>query len=233
MTSPPALPYAGGPATNPLRIRRPYPNDGGMTHLVMLFGPSAVGKMTVGRTLSELTGYPLFHNHMSIEPILDIFPFGSPSFGRLTTELRRRVIEEAVVAGLPGLIFTFVWALDDPADRRYVDRLTEPVRVAGGRVDFVELYADQETRLAREGTPLRLEHKRSKRDVGATRQRLIDDDTVHQLNTHGDFCYPDQHFRLDNSRLTPDQAARRIADHLGVLPGSSPEEPPLSPAERA
>jgi hypothetical protein len=75
-------------------------------HLVLIFGPPAVGKMAVGRALSGLTGYPLFHNHMSIEPVLEIFPWGSPSFNRLTSELRRRVIEEAVVAELPGLIFT-------------------------------------------------------------------------------------------------------------------------------
>lgn len=189
-------------------------------HLVMIFGPSAVGKMAVGRELSALTGYPLFHNHMSIEPVLDIFPWGSPSFTRLTRELRRRVIEEAVVAELPGLIFTYVWAFDDPADRDDVDWLTEPVRSDGGRLDFVELYADQATRLAREGTALRMEHKRSKQDVEASRQRLLDDDAEHQLSTSGDFVYPDQHLRLDNSRLTPAQAADRIARHIEIATGS-------------
>ena len=182
-------------------------------HLVMLFGPPAVGKMTVGRELSRLTGYPLFHNHMSIEPVLEVFPFGSPSFNRLTRQLRRGVIEEAVAAGLPGLIFTFVWDLDDPDDRAYVDDLTEPVRDADGRLDFVELFADLDTRLAREGTPLRLEHKRSKRDTVAARQRVLDAE-AHRTSTDGDFCYPDQHFRLDNRRLDPAEAAGRIADRL-------------------
>lgn len=186
----------------------------GRVHLVLVFGPSAVGKMAVGRELSRLTGYPLFHNHMSIEPVLDVFPWGSPSFARLTTELRRRVIEEAVVAELPGLIFTYVWALDDPADRTYVDWLTEPVRSAGGRLDFVELYADQATRLAREGTALRLEHKRSKQDVEASRQRLRQADADYQLSTRGDFIYPDQHLLVDNSHLTPVEAAGRIAQQL-------------------
>ena len=180
----------------------------------MMFGPSAVGKMAVGRELSELTGYPLFHNHMSIEPVLDVFPWGSPSFVRLTHELRRRVIEEALLADLPGLIFTYVWALDDPADREYVDWLTEPVRSAGARLDYVELYADQATRLAREGTPLRIEHKRSKHDVPASRRRLVEADAAHRLSTSGEFPYPDQHTRLDNSQLTPAEAASRIAQHL-------------------
>ena len=67
-------------------------------HLVMLFGPPAVGKMTVGREIARRTGYKLFHNHMSIEPILDIFEWGTPPFNRLTMLIRRRVIEEAVDA---------------------------------------------------------------------------------------------------------------------------------------
>lgn len=185
-------------------------------HLVVIFGPSAVGKMAVGRELSELSGYPLFHNHMSIEPIRDVFPHGSPAFDRRTKEIRRRVIEEAVVADLPGLIFTFVWALDDPGDREYTDELTEPVRAAAGRLDFVELYADQQTRLARNSTPLRLEHKRSKRDLAFSRSLLLADDSTHQLNTDGDFFYPELHHRLDNSDLTPAQAAAWIAAELRI-----------------
>jgi hypothetical protein len=199
--------------SNPL-VGPPAVDHDHPVHLIMLFGPSAVGKMTVGRELSTITGYPLFHNHMSIEPVLDIFPWGSPGFVRLTKQLRRGVVEEAVAAGMPGLVFTYVWALEDPGDREYVDWLTQPVREADGRVDFVELYADQATRLAREGTPLRLEHKRSKRDLDATRQRLLADDVAHQLSTRGDFVYPEQHLRLDNSRLSPTEAAARIAAGL-------------------
>ena len=57
-------------------------------HLVVLFGPPAVGKMTVGHELCRLTGYRLFHNHLTIEPFLGIFEFGSPSFARLSSEFR-------------------------------------------------------------------------------------------------------------------------------------------------
>ena len=58
--------------------------------------------MTVGCGAARLTGYKLFHNHMTIEPFLDIFDWGSPSFEPLRTEVRRRVVEEAVGLGLPA-----------------------------------------------------------------------------------------------------------------------------------
>ncbi|WP_197274782.1 hypothetical protein [Halolactibacillus sp. JCM 19043] len=40
---------------------------------VLIFGDSAVGKMTVGKALMEQTRLRLFHNHMMIEPVLEIF----------------------------------------------------------------------------------------------------------------------------------------------------------------
>lgn len=171
--------------------------------------------MAVGRELATLTGFKLFHNHMSIDPILGIFDWGSPSFGRLVPELRRRVIEEAVISDLAGLIFTLVWNLSDPGDKAYVDRLIEPVLSAGQPVSFVELVADQETRLAREGTQLRLEHKRTKRDVEQARALLRSADQECQLNTvEGEFFYPDRYLLVDNSRLTAGAAAERIVESM-------------------
>jgi len=45
--------------------------------LVMIIGPQAVGKMTVGHELEKITDLKLFHNHMSIEmvsPFLAMVP---------------------------------------------------------------------------------------------------------------------------------------------------------------
>ena len=41
--------------------------------LVFLIGNAAVEKMTVGQELMKITDLRLFHNHMSIEPVLEIF----------------------------------------------------------------------------------------------------------------------------------------------------------------
>lgn len=41
--------------------------------LLFLIGNAAVGKMTVGQDLMKLTGLRLFHNHMTIESVLEIF----------------------------------------------------------------------------------------------------------------------------------------------------------------
>src|SRR5438105_11518667 len=88
--------------------------------LVFIVGPPAVGKMTVGTELAARTGYRLLYNHQTIDLVTQFFPFGSPQGQRLVNEFRRRILEEVAASDLPGLIFTYVWAFDDPANEAEV-----------------------------------------------------------------------------------------------------------------
>src|SRR4029077_13456829 len=92
-------------------------------NFIVIFGPPAVGKMTVGQELARLTGYKLFHNHVTIDLVTDYFEFCTPPFSRLVREFRTRVVQEAAASDLPGLIFTFVWAFDLDSDRQFIDEL--------------------------------------------------------------------------------------------------------------
>jgi hypothetical protein len=194
--------------------------------LVVIFGPPAVGKMTVGEELCAITDYKLFHNHMTIEPVLDIFPFGSPAFDRLVGEFRRRVIEEAADGDIPGLVFTFVWGLELKDDRAVIESYVDIVESRGGRVSFVELWADQPTRLDRNETPLRQDRKRSKRDAVTARRLLLALDDGYVLSTSNTSftiaqAVLDKHryLRIDNSALSATATADAIANHFG-MPGS-------------
>lgn len=43
--------------------------------VLFLIGNAAVGKMTVGQELMKITDLRLFHNHMTIEPVIEIFGY--------------------------------------------------------------------------------------------------------------------------------------------------------------
>jgi len=189
--------------------------------LVILFGPPAVGKMAVGMELERITGLRLFHNHMSIDLALRFFDFGEPAFNRLVAEFRTRIFEEVAASDLPGLVFTFVWALDDPRDRAFIDRVCAIFAARGARVSFVELAASLEERLRRNETALRLAEKRPKRDLEKSRANLLAAEEAYRLNTDGDFFYPERWLRIDNTHLAPDAVARQIADALH-LPRRTP-----------
>lgn len=191
---------------------------------VFVFGPPAVGKMTVGRAICDLTGFKLFHNHLSVEPILEVFEFGSPPFNRLVAEIRRRVIEEALAAELPGLVFTFVWPLDDAGDARLVSSLVDIVDAGGGTVHFVELAADFDVRRHRNATELRREHKRVHRDVELS-ERILHDSETRTLNSPVGGAVPEaaasvldgrSYLRIDNTDLEPEDVARQVVEALGL-----------------
>ena len=184
--------------------------------LVIIFGPPAVGKMTVGMELERLTGMRLFHNHMTVDPVLQFFPFGSPPFKRLIAEFRRRIFEEVAASDLPGLIFTYVWALDDPRDKAHIDGLVEIFEARGSEVCYVELEATQAERLVRNETPLRLAEKKPKRDLANSRAHLLDADQRYQLNTRGSFFYTERHLKIDNTALTPFAVAQHIIRHFAL-----------------
>jgi len=188
--------------------------------LVVIFGPPAVGKMTVGLELQRLTGLRLFHNHMTIDPVLPFFPFGSAAFSRLVAEFRRRIFEEVAASELPGLIFTYVWALNEPRDKTYLDDLTRIFADRGSEIRYVELEASQAERLRRNETPLRLAEKKTKRALEHSRANLLDADQRYQLNSRADFPYPERHLKIDNTDLPPDVVAQRIVEHfrLPLLP---------------
>ena len=193
-------------------------------HLLCITGPPAVGKMTVGRSVCDLTGYRLFHNHVTIEPLLAIFGYGTPSFSRLNSLFRREVIGEAVAADLPGLVFTYAMDFDSAADLEHLRWLVAPALEAGVRIDVVELYAAQDVRLAREGLPDRVEHKPSKRDVGWAREHVVELDSRARFNTvpgaaaaDGGWPWPWMpHLALDNSHDDAAATAERIVDALGL-----------------
>lgn len=183
--------------------------------LVIICGPPAVGKMTVGLELSELTGLPLFHNHVSIEAVLPVFAFGTPEFNRLVRNFRDQVFREVAGSELPGLIFTMMWGFGLESDLRFIERLKTLFEAEGGRVVFAELEADQKTRLARNATALRLSAKPSKRDVEASSARLVAADEKYRLNSDGDFPF-ENHLKIDNTKLSASEVAARIAGHFGL-----------------
>ena len=97
--------------------------------LLLILGPPAVGKMTVGRAIADRSDFRLFHNHHSIEMLLDVFDYGTPPFRTLNSEVRRRVVEEAAASGT-DLVFTFVMGMDEQDEADYLD-LVEQIIASG------------------------------------------------------------------------------------------------------
>lgn len=184
--------------------------------LLFVVGPPAVGKAPVGKAIAERTGLRLFHNHLSIELALRYFDFGTPAFRRIDGSIRRMVLEEVASSELPVLVFTYVWAFDDPADHEAVEAHAEPFRERGGRVLFLELEAPQSVRLRRNVEESRLAEKPSKRNLESSRRSLLSLDERYQLNSGGMFDGRADYLRVENTHRSADSVAEHVVEHFGL-----------------
>ena len=71
--------------------------------LVFILGDTAVGKMTVGQELMKITDLRLFHNHMTIEPVIEIF---GRLEGKVISEMRETIFRHFAASDNYGMIFT-------------------------------------------------------------------------------------------------------------------------------
>lgn len=181
--------------------------------LVFLIGDAAVGKMTVGQELMKQTGLRLFHNHMMIEPVIEIFGAFN---GHVTQQLREVIFHEFAKSDNKGMIFTYLWAFDMQSDWDYVAHVSDIFRQQGAEVYYVELIAPQEVRLQRNETANRLAHKASKRDLEASRARLLRDDANYRcVSLPGEIPF-ENYLRIDNSEISAETAAKMIREHFAL-----------------
>lgn len=182
--------------------------------LLFLIGNSAVGKMTVGQELTKITPFRLFHNHMMIEPVLEVF---GQFRGDIIQKLRHVIFEEFAKTDNYGLVFTFMWAFDMPSDWEYLERVKKIFNLPEEDVYYVELIAPQEVRLQRNCTENRLKNKASKRDIDASNARLIRDDQNYRCESlPGEITFPN-YLRLETADLSAADAAAKIKAHFSFI----------------
>lgn len=179
--------------------------------LVFLIGNGAVGKMTVGQELMKQTGLRLFHNHMTIEPVLEIF--GSFQTDAIM-QLREIIFREFAKGDHYGMIHTVMWAFDHPEDWAYIEHVADIFRAYDADIYCVELVASQEIRLQRNETPNRLEHKPSKRDIAKSRERVIQMDRKYRFESKPGEVPFENYMRIDNSDLEPEMVAAMIRERF-------------------
>jgi chloramphenicol 3-O-phosphotransferase len=178
--------------------------------LLLLYGPPAVGKLTVARELSTLTGFPIFHNHLVVDALLAVFPFGSPEFIKLREKFWLEVLTEAASAHLPGVIFTF--APESTVSESFVGHLVERLEGLGTPVSLVSLNATDQVIEDRVSGESRRQHG-----------KIHQPDRYRELRAAGAFAYPPitPHLEVDTSLLSPAESAARIAAGLGLATSSS------------
>jgi len=171
--------------------------------LVYIYGPPASGKLTIAGRLSELTGMPLFHNHLTTNALRPVFALGSPAFMEANRRMREAVFDVAAGAGI-SLIFTnnSAWAGPDARARfaGAADSYRRIVASHGGRTIFVRLTA-----------PASALEQRLANDSRRAHDKLLDVARLRELLAQLDPSplHPDD-LTIDPAQLSPEESAHVI-----------------------
>ncbi len=104
--------------------------------LLFIYGPAAVGKLTIGRELAKITGFRLFHNHLIVDAVMAVFDFGSEPFIKLREQIWLSVFKEAAEQNV-SLIFTF--SPERTIRTTFIQETLDAVESSGGKVRFIQL----------------------------------------------------------------------------------------------
>ena len=169
---------------------------------MFLYGPPAVGKLTVARAIADRLPFKILHNHVTIDAVTEVLPFGTDTFWRVVRRFRRDLVTAAAEENI-DLIYTYVFA---PGDEQHVAAIVSPYEKAGGAVSFVQLLAPREVLLQRVLAESRKEH--GKPTDPATLEHMLD-----EYDNFTAIAAPDS-LTIDLTATSPREAADQIIDHI-------------------
>lgn len=173
--------------------------------LLIIFGPPAVGKTTVGQIIESKTDYRLFHNHMIMDGVMHIFGVGTRSEDKLSRQIRTEIMTEAAKNNI-NLIFTYVWNFAKSKGKINIDTYKEIYESNGGNVLFVELTAPLNVRTSRAEQPERLSQKMHAPNA----ERITQLEKSLNFTSPDPFFYPESYLRIDSTSKDPNQIADEI-----------------------
>jgi hypothetical protein len=174
--------------------------------LIFVWGLPGSGKLTVAKEVAALTGWKVFHNHLTVDLLMAVFPFGSKEFIELREQIWLSVFEAATRNATAGLIFTF--NPENTVRQKFISDTLGVVSRHGGRVEFVEMLCEEPALEKRLDTPDRRAF-----------EKLVSVAKFRELRNLGVFAspqMPDPQMRVDTSRQSPHEAAVQIVEGLGL-----------------
>lgn len=171
--------------------------------LVLIYGPFASGKLTIANELQKLTGYKFLENNVVNKPALQVFPFGTPVFNRISGKLRLDILREAAAHDV-DLITSLVYVVGEDDD--YIREIVSTVTKEGGEVKFVRITCPENILTERVSD-------RSRKGKG----KLMDPDLMKELLSKSDFSskipFVDS-FEVDSSKHSAKECAALIKGNL-------------------
>jgi deoxyadenosine/deoxycytidine kinase len=109
-------------------------------NVIFIYGPVASGKLTIAKALSDEIELPVFHNHLTVDLVKSIFPFGSSEFIYLREKIWFLVFKSAVKSD-QSLIFTFTPEIT--VNKDFIEKVCSLISSQNNKIIFIELVCDE------------------------------------------------------------------------------------------
>ena len=183
---------------------------------IIITGPQAVGKMTVGQELVKITNLKLLHNHMTIEILTKIFDYSRDSFRKLNEEFRIQIFKEFAESNEKGIIFTTTWDFDDKDEWDRIYKYIKIFKENNAQTYIVELEADLEERLKRNKMENRLLNKPSKRNLEWSEKDLLKSVEKYRFNSKENEIKEKNYLRINNTNINANDVAKIIKEKFNL-----------------
>jgi len=174
-------------------------------NLIYIYGLPASGKLTVATELSKITGYRIFHNHITRDLVHTLYSDDLKSHYDLVDNLRTEVFRYCSDHET-NIIFTIAYhgsdhLEDNLATKKYVDSLD----INKDNVYFVKLQASNAKLIERVSNESRKQHC-----------KLVDREIMKSiLDESDDYSVPyDNILNIDTTDISAINSAKLIAKHF-------------------
>ena len=181
---------------------------------IIITGPQAVGKMTVGQELVKITNLKLLHNHMTIEVLTKIFDYSRDSFRKLNEEFRIKIFEEFAKSEEEGIIFTTTWDFDNKEEWDRIYKYIQIFKDNNAEIYIIELEANLDERLKRNTTENRILNKPSKRNLEWSEKDLLKSVEKYRFNSKENEIKEENYLRIYNTNLNANVVAEMIKNRF-------------------
>lgn len=173
--------------------------------LIIIYGPPAVGKLTVAKELAKITGFKVFHNHLTLDAVKSVLNPKHEEFSKILSDIRLKVIEASSKAKTDGIIFTSGY--NGNSKDTTIEQMIKITKKQGGEAFLIHLICE--------------EKELYRRVISKNRKKYSKTTTVKDLKKRlskwkqGD--YPNKtNLTIDNTKLTAKKTAKIIKEQFGL-----------------
>jgi hypothetical protein len=113
----------------------------------MIYGPSGIGKESVGRELAKRNGWQVFPQHLAFDVACAVIGFGNNGFEAYQRKICLEAFQELFKNNVKGVVFTFCYV--HPFSNYFIEGLLEFLGESGINANFIRLTCDYDEHVQR------------------------------------------------------------------------------------